>query len=128
MDEPKLLSIIEMGGYPDFSQLYRAAGYQTERVHSMRKAQAWLKNNRPAVVIAEFHFDPKLRDRMSNMESLLAGLQRYAPLAKVIVFIEKAHRGRLEKVRSRYRVDAALDYPIDQVSLATILATFAEEG
>lgn len=127
MDGPILLSIVEMGGYPDFGPLYRTAGYRTEKVHSMRKAQVWLKHNRPAVVVAEFHFDPELRDRMSNLESLLAGLQRYAPLAKVIVFIDQAHRGRLEKVSSRYRVDGALDYPIDQASLAALLASFAEE-
>ena len=128
MDTPILLSIVEMGGYPDFTPIYQAAGYRAEKVHSMRKAQAWLRKYRPAVVVAEFHFDPELRDRMSNLESLLAGLQRFAPQAKVIVFIDKAHRGRLQKVRARYAVQGALDYPIDQSSLAELLATFTGEG
>ena len=127
MDTPILLSIVEMGGYPDFTALYKAAGYRSEKVHSMRKAQVWLKKNRPAVVVAEFHFDPELRDRMSNLESLLAGLQRFAPEAKVIVFIDKAHHGRLEKVRTRYAVQGALDYPIDHSSLAVLLGTFDGE-
>ena len=127
MDTPILLAIVEMGGYPDFTSLYRRAGYRPEKVHSMRKAQAWLKKQRPDVVVTEFHFDPELRDRMSNLESLLAGLQRFAPEAKVIVFIEKRHRTRLEKVRTGYAVRAALDYPIDESSLEMLLDQIAEE-
>lgn len=121
MSEPMLLAIIEMGGYADFSPLYRRKGYRVEKVHSMRKAQLWLKKNRPQVVVAEFHFDPDLRDRMSTLESLLATLQRYAPAARVIVFIESAHRPRLEKVKARYSVFAALDFPVAEQRLAEIL-------
>ena len=127
METPILLSIVEMGGYPDFSTLYRRAGFLPEKAHSMRKAQLWLKRNRPAVVVAEFHFDPELRDRMSNLESLLAGLQRYAPAAKVIVFIQQEHRSRLEKVRSRYSVHGALDYPIDEALLEILLEQIVSE-
>lgn len=128
MDKPILLSIVEMGGYPDFTSLYRRAGYHPEKVHSIRKAQAWLKKNQPDLVVTEFHFDPELRDRMSNLESLLAGLQRFAPEAKVVVFIEKSHRARLEKVRARYAVQGALDYPINESSLEKLLNEISGEG
>ena len=128
MDKPIVLSIVEMGGYPDFTPLYRRAGYQPEKVHSMRKAQAWLKKHKAALVVTEFHFDPELRDRMSNLESLLAGLQCFAPEAKVIVFIEKAHRARLERVKARYAVQGALDYPIDDSSLEKLLNDISGEG
>jgi len=121
MSDMKLLSIIEMGGYPNFEPLYKAFGFVPEKVHSMRKAQAWLKKNKPALIIAEFHFDPELRDRMSNIESLMASLQRYAPAAKVIVFIDKSHRGRLEKVQERCPVFGALDYPVDEQELKGLL-------
>ena len=121
MSEPTLLAIVEMGGYPDFSTLYRGAGFLPVKVHSIRKAQAWLKKNRPAVVVTEFHFDPELRDRMSNLESLFATLQRYASEAQVIVFIEKNHRPRLERVEARYPVFASLDYPVDADRLRSIL-------
>ena len=87
----------------------------------MRKAQAWLKKNRPQVVVTEFHFDPELRDRMSNLESLFASLQRYAPEAKVIVFIEKDHRSRLQRSQERCAVYAALDYPVSESSLSVLL-------
>lgn len=121
MSDPQLLSIVEMGGYPDFSGLFRRKGFLPEKLHSVRKAQAWLKRNRPAVVIAEFHFDPELRDRMSNLESLFATLQRYAPEARVIVFIDPAHRSRLRQVEQRYPVFGALDYPVDAQALAGLL-------
>ena len=29
---PRLLHILELGGYPDFSPLYRSLGYQPQRV------------------------------------------------------------------------------------------------
>ena len=123
MSEPQLLAIVEMGGYPDFTSLYQARGFRPEKVHSMRKAQAWLKKNSPAIVVAEFHFDPDLRDRMSNLESLFATLQRYAPDTKVVVFIEKKHRPRLQGVEARYPVYAALDYPVDKQLLSELLET-----
>ncbi len=128
MTEPRLLAIVEMGGYPDFFPLYRSKGYLPEKVHSMRKAQAWLKKNRAALVVTEFHFDPELRDRMSNLESLFATLQRYAPDAGVIVFIEKAHRPRLQKVEDRYPVQGALDYPVDESALSALLKQAGEEA
>ncbi|MCB1858181.1 MAG: hypothetical protein KDI63_07915 [Gammaproteobacteria bacterium] len=121
MSSPKLLSIIELGGYPDFSGLYRRLGFVPEKVHSVRQAQAWLKKNQPAIVVAEFHFDPELRDRVSNLESLFAALQRFAAHARVIVFIEKAHRPRLEKVMQRHPILGALDYPVSEGLLERLL-------
>lgn len=121
MSQQMLLAIVEMGGYPDFAPLYQRKGYQVEKAHSMRKAQNWLKKNQPEVVVAEFHFDPDLRDRMSTLESLLATLQRYAPDARVIVFIEAVHRPRLEKVKDRYPVFAAIDFPIAEQRLSEVL-------
>lgn len=126
MGIPMLLSIVEMGGYPDFTSLYRRAGYRPESPFDAQCA-GLAEKNRPEVVVAEFHFDPELRDRMSNLESLLAGLQRFAPQAKVIVFIERAHRTRLEKVRTRYAVRGALDYPIEETALEELLNAIATE-
>ncbi|MCB1761397.1 MAG: hypothetical protein KDI68_16625 [Gammaproteobacteria bacterium] len=127
MSEPMLLSIVELGGYPDFTPLYRRLGYRAEKLHSVRKAQAWLKRNSPAVVVAEFHFDPELRDRMSNLESLLATLQRFSPQSRVLVFIERGHRQRLAQVEARFPLLGALDYPIEESALETLLAAVADE-
>ena len=41
-----LLSIIELGGYPDFRSLYKGHGYQVIVESSTRKALAALKKNK----------------------------------------------------------------------------------
>jgi hypothetical protein len=117
MEDRELLALVELGGYPNFIPLYQRLDYQVEMVNSVRKAQAWLKSHRPSVVVAEFYADPQFRDRISNLESLLATLQRYGVEAKVVVFIEADYLNHLEKVKSRYRVDAVLTYPIREDAL-----------
>ena len=51
-----LLSIIELGGYPNFTPLYQQAGYTVESVTSVRKALGLLKKINPDVIVAEFNF------------------------------------------------------------------------
>jgi hypothetical protein len=87
----------------------------------MRKALAWLKRNKPEVVVAEFNFDPMFRDRMSNVESLLATLQRYKCEARVILLLEPERRSQLDKVLQRYPVAAVIEFPIDQALLEQAL-------
>jgi hypothetical protein len=48
-----LLAIIELGGYPDFSPLYRDLGFEVVIEGSMRRALGYLKRHAPAVVVAE---------------------------------------------------------------------------
>ncbi len=126
MNAPELLALVELGGYPNFIPLYKRHGYQVEMVNSVRKAQAWLKKHQPKVVVAEFYVDPQFRDRLSNMESLLATLQRYANQAKVIVFIDHHYLPRLEGVKQRYAVFGALEFPIQEERLDELLNQISE--
>jgi hypothetical protein len=121
MDDRELLALVELGGYPNFVPLYQRLGYRVEMVNSVRKAQAWLKSHRPAVVVAEFYADPQFRDRVSNLESLLATLQRYNIEAWVVVFLDTDYLPHLEKVRTRYNVNAVLTYPIQADELEKTL-------
>ena len=120
-----LLAVVEMGGYPNFTPLYQRMGYTPELVKSVRKAQAWLKESKPAVVVAEFNFDPEFRDRMSNLESLLATLQRYECDSRVIVLIEKDHMPRLDKVTQRYSIFEALRFPVSEQDMQAALSRAA---
>ena len=61
-----LLSIIELGGYPDFKPLYRRAGFEVETVSSVRKALGLMKKLSPDVIVAEFNFQSDFRDRSSS--------------------------------------------------------------
>ncbi|MDJ0806702.1 MAG: hypothetical protein QNJ78_07690 [Gammaproteobacteria bacterium] len=122
MNALELLALVELGGYPNFVPLYKRHGYQVEMVNSVRKAQAWLKKHQPQVVVAEFYVDPQFRDRLSNLESLLATLQRYDSGAKVIVFIDHHYLQRLEGVKQRYPIFGALEFPIQEAALDEMLS------
>ncbi|MET0088421.1 MAG: hypothetical protein ABW068_00110 [Candidatus Thiodiazotropha sp.] len=121
MEGQELLALVELGGYPNFIPLYQRFHFKVEMVNSVRKAQSWLKGHRPGVVVAEFYSDPQFRDRLSNLESLLATLQRYGVEARIIVLIDSKYLPRLEQVKSRYRVDEVLTFPIDESAMQSAL-------
>jgi hypothetical protein len=112
-----LLAIVELGGYPDFRPLYRRLGYEVEMVTSMRKALAFLKRHRPAVIVSEFNYQSDFRDRTSSLESLMAVVQRL-PDTRLIVFYEREYAHQFERLRSRFQdVIEALVFPIEEQQL-----------
>lgn len=123
---PVLLSIIELGGYPNFTPLYERLGCQVVIERSMRKALAAVRRHRPRVVVAEFNFQSDFRDRTSSLESLMAVVQ---PLrdTRVIVFYEKEHSSQLARLQANCDVFRVMPYPIDEAALAaTVQAALAE--
>jgi DNA-binding NtrC family response regulator len=116
----QLLSIIELGGYPNFTPLYEELGFEVEVVTRMRKALAVLKKRQPDVIVAEFNFQSDFRDRTSSLESLLAMVQRF-PATRVIVFYEKEFLPQFDKLRARLPVHDALAFPVDASALRTCL-------
>src|SRR5210317_1713679 len=127
--EKLLLSIIELGGYPSFTPLYKSLGYEVAVETRMRKALGFLKKHQPDVIVAEFNFQSDFRDRTSSLESLLAVVQRM-PATRVIVFYEKEFTSQFEKLRSRLPVCDALTFPIEESALRTTLqlSTAAASG
>ena len=123
-----LLSVIETGGFGHLNQVYRKLGYEVEIVPSVREAQAWLKRHRPEALVTEFSFDPGFRDRMGNLESLLAAVQRNAPDCRAIVLIEKSHLPRLEPVKARYPIHGVLTFPVDADELERLLSDGGRDG
>lgn len=118
MSHLNLLSIVELGGYPNFTQLYVNEGYQVEIVPSVRKALQYLKKTTPQVIIAEFNFQSDFRDRTSSLESLLAVVQRN-PEVKVIVFYEKEYEPQLQKLWQAMPLFESLSFPIENKLLRT---------
>lgn len=116
----RLLSIMELGGYPDFAPLYERAGYQVSTIVSMRKALSALKQSVPDVVVAEFNFQSDFRDRTSSLESLLAVVQRH-PRTCVIVFYDKEQAHQLARLQAQHPIYAALSYPIAETELEECL-------
>ncbi|HYQ71971.1 MAG TPA: hypothetical protein VET88_08585 [Gammaproteobacteria bacterium] len=115
-----LLSIIELGGYPNFTPLYRELGYDVAVETRMRKAIGFLKQRTPDVIVAEFNFQSDFRDRTSSLESLLAVVQR-TPEVRVIVFYDREYLPQFEKLRARLPVHDALSFPVDEAAMRACL-------
>lgn len=116
-----LLSIIEIGAYPNFTPLYQQAGYEVVIERSVRKALSQVRRLKPAVVVAEFNFQSDFRDRTSSLESLLAVVQTL-PGTRVIVFYDLEQSHQFERLRARFTIETVLAYPIDLQKLSAALA------
>ena len=122
----QLLSIVEMGGYPDFNELYKNKGFQTDTASSMRKAIKILKKSKPHIIVAEFNFQSDFRDRTSSLESLMASIQGY-PETRVIVFYEQEQRAQLERLLSVFNIYQTIPFPVDESLLAETIENITQE-
>lgn len=120
MSAPRLLMVNAFIGTASYKKLYQELGYAVVAEWSERKAISLVRKDPPAVIVADFFFQTDFRDRLSNLESLLATAQR-APATRILVFYEPAHQPALDKVAARLRIDAALTLPVDEARLKTLL-------
>lgn len=123
MSAPQLLMVNAFIGTAAFKKLYESLGYTVVSEWSERKAISLVRKSPPAVIVADFFHQSDFRDRLSNLESLLAAAQA-ATGTRILVFYEPAHQAVLDKVRARLRIDAALTMPPDEAALRTTLAAW----
>lgn len=123
---PHLLAIIELGGYPNFTPLYRRLAFDTEVISSQRKAQAALKRRLPDLIVAEYNFQSDFRDRTSNLETLMARLQRH-PQVRVIAIYQPEHRHKLDSLLERFPLFATLPLPVTEAQMETALQRALDE-
>jgi len=116
MSAPTLLMVNAFIGTANFKKLYQELGYAVVTEWSERKAIALVRKMPPAVIVADFFHQTDFRDRLSNLESLLATAQA-SPETRIMVFYEPAHQTVLDKVAARLRIDAALTLPVDEGKL-----------
>lgn len=126
MSNRVLLSIVEQGGYPDFTNLYVRCNFQVTTLRNMRKAISFVKKNQPQVIVAEFNHQSDFRDRTSSLESLLATLQKislagHSPV-KVVVFYEQEYLAQLRKLQAVFSDFTAMAYPIGEAELQSVLS------
>ena len=121
-----LLSIIEFGGYPDFTALYEALGYQVIKADSVRKAIKLIRQHKPSVMVAEFNFQSDFRDRTSNLETLLSSAQGVTD-SSTIVFYEKEFEPHYQRFLQTYEVTASLTFPVDEVQLRASLQSISNK-
>lgn len=120
MSAPTLLMLNAFIGTAGYKKLYQELGYQVVTEWTERKAIALVRKSPPAVIVADFFHQTDFRDRLSNLESLLATAQA-SPTTRVLVLYEPAHQAVLDKVSARLRVDVALPLPVAEASLRSAL-------
>lgn len=118
---PLLLNVIELLGHPNQRALFERLGYRVLTEFAVRRAIGLMRKERPAVIVADFYYQPDFRDRVSNLESLLATAQSLKEV-KVVVLYEARHEHALERLRQRFRIDAALTLPLKEAELEAALA------
>ena len=122
---PSLLMVNAFIGTAGYKTLYQELGFSVATEWSERKAISLLRKAPPAVIVADFYHQTDFRDRLSNLESLLATAQG-APNTRILVFYEPAHQAVLDKVSARLRIDAALTLPAQESQLRAILQGWLE--
>ncbi len=116
----KLLAVIEFIEHAQYPALYKALGYDVTTEWQVRKAVSLVRKMKPNVIVADFYFQSDFRDRLSNLESLLAATQLLNDF-RVLVFYEPQNEHALIRVRERMRIDAALLMPATDEAIKAVL-------
>lgn len=116
----KLLTVIEFIEHAQYPALYKTLGFDVTVEWQVRKAVTLIRKIKPDVIVADFYFQSDFRDRLSNLESLLAATQ-LSKDTKILVFYEGQNIAALDKVRERMVIDAALPMPATDEAIKTIL-------
>ena len=119
----QLLSVVEFLEHSKLATLYKQLGYEVSTEWQVRKAITRMRKLKPDVIVADFYFQSDFRDRLSNLESLLASAQTLSD-TKILVLYEPQNQAVLDRVRSRLRMDATLTMPIREAELKGVLSTW----
>lgn len=117
----KLLAIIEMGGYPNLLPLYQRLGFEVTVVHSQRQARKAIKADPPDIIVAEYNLQSDFRDRSSNLETLMAILQKQ-PQIRLLVFYMPDFEAKFQEFKRKHPVNEALPLPVVESQVAEVLS------
>jgi AmiR/NasT family two-component response regulator len=121
----KLLCLIEFISHSKLPHFYKSLGFDVTTEWQARKAVSLVRKLKPDVIVADFYFQADFRDRLSNVESLLAAAQPMKDTG-ILLLYEAQNQPVLEKVRERMRVDAVLTVPVQEDALRTILSSWRD--
>jgi hypothetical protein len=116
----RLIEFVELGGYPDLSPIYQSLGYEVETLYTARKVVAAIKRNPPDVIVGEFNYQNEFRDRISNLESVIAAVAHMAAV-RIIVIYQPAEQEIFATFRQRFPTIEAVAQPIDIENIRRLL-------
>ncbi len=108
-----ILFLMEYSIFPELVRGLQGDGHVVMVEHLARKAMSWLKKSAPKLLVAEFYHDPNFRDRVSNLESVLAHVQRHQPDTKVLVLYPPNNQDYVDRLIARFPVAATQTLPIE---------------
>jgi hypothetical protein len=121
-----LFSLIESPFPPDFSALYQKLGIVAERFDTARNLHRALQKQPPDFFVGEFVYgwgNNYAGANVSNLDVTIRTLQRFAPHAKVIVFMQAREEPHIGKLLELFPIHAVLAYPVTEQAMQAALQT-----
>ena len=119
-----LFSLIETPFPPDFSALYQKLGIVAERFDTARNLHRALQKQPPDFFVGEFVYgwgNNYAGANVSNLDVTIRTLQRFAPQAKVIVFMHPREEDHIGKLLELFPIHAVLTYPVSEPAMQAAL-------
>jgi hypothetical protein len=119
-----LYSLIESPFHPDLSGLYQRLGIASERFTSARNLHRALQKQAPDFFVGEFIYgwgNNYAGANVSNLDVTIRTLQRFAPQAKVIVFMHPREEEHIGKLLELFPIHAVLIYPVSELAMQAAL-------
>jgi len=129
LKKPIIFSLVESPSHPNFSQLFSDKGYDEKVFFTVRKIINALKKQKPDIVIVKFHYlyvSDYASNHISNVDSLLASLQKYSDYQpKFIFFTSKQDYQFIKRLTDHYEGFAssvhALKMPVQVKQMSELL-------
>ena len=121
-----LFSLIESPFHPDFSALYKKLGIEAQRFDSSRNLHRALQKQPPDFFVGEFIYgwgNNYAGANVSNLDVTLRSLQRFAPQAKMIVFLHPREEDHIGKLLELFAIPAVLTYTVTERAMQATLQT-----
>jgi len=119
-----LFSLIETPFPPDFSALYQKLGIVAERFDTARNLHRALQKQPPDFFVGEFVYgwgNNYAGANVSNLDVTIRTLQRFAPQAKIIVFMHPREEPHIGKLLELFPIHAVLTYPVTEQAMQAAL-------
>jgi len=124
-----LFSLIESPFPPDFSALYQRLGIVAERFDKARNLHRALQKQPPDFFVGEFVYgwgNNYAGANVSNLDVTIRALQRFAPQAKVIVFMQAREEPHIGKLLELFPIHAVLTYPVSEQQMQAALQPLSQ--